>query len=108
MGASGMIGGILVVAAAPSLLTEDALPHLRAAVENTCILSTHVASEGMTGVATGTVVGVVAASETGVAALSALDSTHGVAELGGAAGGASMAAVIFASVSSFPVVIVVC
>ncbi|CAK9047308.1 Uncharacterized protein SCF082_LOCUS26523 [Durusdinium trenchii] len=89
-----MVGGILVVAAAPSALTAHTIYQLCDAMENNSITPTAVALGGTLGALGGSTVGVVMVAESGaVAGLSASGITSGLAALGGgtvASGGLGM------------------
>lgn len=103
-GGAGMAGGIVVVAAAPSLLTAHTIYNLCSAMENNSTTPTVVALSGAGGAVLGTSVGVVMVVESGtVAGLSASGITSGLAALGGgsvASGGAGMLGGLAAVVES--------
>ena len=93
-GGLGMVGGIFVVAAAPSTLTAHAIYNLCSAMENNSITPTAVAVGGVGGAVAGSTIGVIMVAESGaVAGLSASGITSGLAALGGgsiASGGLGM------------------
>ena len=92
-GGLGMAGGIIVVAAAPSMLTARTIYKLCDAFENNSVTPTAVAVGGVAGAFGGTTVGVIMVAESGVVGLSASGITSGLAALGGgtvASGGLGM------------------
>lgn len=109
-GGFGMVGGIFVVAAAPSLLTAHAIYNLCDAMENNSITPAAVAVGGVGGALGGATLGVVLVAENGVVAgLSASGITSGLAALGGgsiASGGLGMVGGLAAVASGAAVVAV--
>ena len=93
-GGLGMAGGIMVVAAAPSLLTAHTIYQLCDAFENNSTTPAAVALGGVTGAIGGSTVGIIMVAESGsVVGLSASGITSGLAALGGgsvASGGLGM------------------
>ncbi|CAE7464130.1 PRPF6, partial [Symbiodinium pilosum] len=99
-GGLGMVGGIFVVAAAPSVLSAHAIYNLCDAMENNSLTPTAVAIGGVGGAVAGSTlldsawIGIVMVAESGaVAGLSASGITSGLAALGGgsiASGGAGV------------------